>query len=314
MHFVRRALQRWTVGAKREASAREQLKFQQRSRRALPCTVLRTLLPEDYRGFSCQLAGNPLYQWFCHIDALDLVRVPSKSEVQRYADWLPAEQMRELIEGLLQGALHKPRKLGLKEPLDLEACFPDSTCLEANIHLPTDWVLLRDGVRTLMKATRLIRQAGLRGRMEPPEEFLRRMNRLNIQMSQQGRRPGRKQERKRVLGAIKKLVRVVRAHARRHRDLLDQRWEQIEWTRGQAEQILRRLDSVLELLPRAQTEGRIGILKNGFLGRPLRAKGFAHRQLALAWGVLTPDLWRLARLRRIQKKTQAKPLPLRQAA
>jgi hypothetical protein len=274
MDFVRRALQRWTVGAKREASAREQLKFQQRSRRALPCTVLRTLLPEDYRGFSCQLAGNPLYQWFCHIDALDLVRVPSKSEVQRYADWLPAEQMRELIEGLLQGALHKPRKLGLKEPLDLEACFPDSTCLEANIHLPTDWVLLRDGVRTLMKATRLIRQAGLRGRMEPPEEFLRRMNRLNIQMSQQGRRPGRKQERKRVLGAIKKLVRVVRA----------------------------------------QTEGRIGILKNGFLGRPLRAKGFAHRQLALAWGVLTPDLWRLARLRRIQKKTQAKPLPLRQAA
>jgi hypothetical protein len=274
MDFVRRALPRWTVGAKREASAREQLKFQQRSRRALRCTVLRTLLPEDYRGFSCQLAGNPLYQWFCHIDALDLVRVPSKSEVQRYADWLPAEQMRELIEGLLQGALHKPRKLGLKEPLDLEACFPDSTCLEANIHLPTDWVLLRDGVRTLMKATRLIRQAGLRGRMEPPEEFLRRMNRLNIQMSQQGRRPGRKQERKRVLGAIKKLVRVVRA----------------------------------------QTEGRIGILKNGFLGRPLRAKGFVHRQLALAWGVLTPDLWRLARLRRIQKKTQAKPLPLRQAA
>jgi len=140
--------------------------------------------------------------------------------------------------------------------------------------LPTDWVLLRDGVRTLMKATRLIRQAGLRGRMEPPEEFLRLMNRLNIQMSQQGRRPGRKQERKRVLRAIKKLVRVVRA----------------------------------------QTEGRIGILKNGFLGRPLRAKGFVHRQLALAWGVLTPDLWRLARLRRIQKKTQAKPLPLRQAA
>jgi hypothetical protein len=38
---------------------------------------------------------------------------------------------------------------------------------------------------------------------------------------------------------------------------------------------------------RAQTEARIGILKNGFLGRPLRAKGFAHRELALAWGVLT---------------------------
>jgi hypothetical protein len=30
---------------------------------------------------------------------------------------------------------------------------------------------------------------------------------------------------------------------------------------------------------RSQTEGRIGILKNQFLGRPLRVKGFAHREL-----------------------------------
>ena len=47
---------------------------------------------------------------------------------------------------------------------------------------------------------------------------------------------------------------------------------------------------------RAQTEGRIGILKRGFLGHPMRAKGFEHRELALAWGVLTHDLWVLARL------------------
>ena len=45
---------------------------------------------------------------------------------------------------------------------------------------------------------------------------------------------------------------------------------------------------------RAQTEARIGILKQGFLGRPMRAKGFAHRELALAWGVLTHNLWMLA--------------------
>jgi len=41
---------------------------------------------------------------------------------------------------------------------------------------------------------------------------------------------------------------------------------------------------------RAQTEGRIGILKQGFLGRPMRAKGFAHRKLALAWGVANTQL------------------------
>lgn len=447
--FVERALAGWKRASKTEPSAREQGKFQQRSRRALRCTILRTLVQEDYRGFSCQLAGNPLYQWFCRIDALDQVRVPSKSEVQRFAHWLPAEQMRQVIDGLLKGAVEKPRQLGLKEALDVEAYFLDSTCLKANIHFPTDWVLLRDGVRTLMKATRLIRKAGLRGRMQAPEEFLRRMNRLSIEMSQQARRAGRKKGRKRVLRQMKKLVGVVRAHARRHRQLLEQQWEQTEWTRAQAEQILRRIDGVLELLPqaqkqaheriigersvanaekilslydpevrvmvrgkagaevefgntvllgenrqgiildyqlfrdcapadnqllfssllrvyegtgrqveavvtdrgfasasnsrtlkeggtydglcprkpaelsqrmkgkkfaglqrrRAQTEARIGILKHNFLGRPMRAKGFEHRELGLAWGVLTHNLWMLARLRK-----KKKPVALRKAA
>jgi len=445
--FVRLALENWNPGGAQPVTAAQQLKFQQRSRRALRCTLLRTLLQEDYRGFSCQLAGNPLYQWFCLVAAIDHVRVPSKSEVQRFAHWLPAEQMRAVMDGLLKQAIEQPKQLGLTEALDLDAYFLDSTCLKADLHFPTDWVLLRDGVRTLMKATLLIRQAGLCARMEPPEEFLRRMNRLSIEMTQQTRRAGRKQGRKRVLRQMKKLVGVVRAHARRHRDLLDQQWAQTEWTRPQAEQILRRLDGVLALLPRAQkqaheriigerpvanaekllslydadvrvivrgkagaevefgntvllgenrqgvildyaifresapadsqtlfdslgrvwnmagrqvgavatdrgfasaansraladsvtfdalcprqpaelsrkmqdqkfarlqrrraqTEARIGILKHGFLGRPLRAKGFAHRELALAWGVLTHNLWQLARMTEAQKAAAPRP-------
>ena len=447
--FVQRALKQWYRQGEGQPSAHEQLKFQQRSRRALRCNLLRTLLQEDYRGFSCELAGNVLYQWFCGIDALDQVRVPSKSELHRFADWLPADSMREIIQGVLKGAVEEPGKMRLKESLDLEEYFLDSTCLKANIHFPTDWVLLRDGVRTLMKATLVIRKAGLRGRMEAPEEFLRRMNRLCIEMTQKARRNGSKKERKRVLRQMKKLVGAVRDHARRHRQLLDGRWKETEWTRPQAEVVLRRIDSVLELLPRAQkqaheriiggrqvpnaekilslydpdvrvivrgkagaevefgntvligenrqglildyqifresapadsqtlmeslnrvwdwsgrqvgaattdrgfnsaansetlddsetfdatcprqpaklkekmkdekfarlqrrrgqTEGRIGILKNGFLGRPMRAKGFAHRELALAWGVLTHNLWMLARMTKMAKKKKASPLP-----
>ena len=48
---------------------------------------------------------------------------------------------------------------------------------------------------------------------------------------------------------------------------------------------------------RSQTEGRISILQRGFLGRPMRAKGFARRQLAPAWGVLTHNLWKFALMR-----------------
>jgi hypothetical protein len=285
--------------------------------------------------------------------------------------------------------------------------------------------------------------------MRPPEEFLGRMNRLSLTMTQQARRVGGKKERKRVLRQMKKLVKTVRAHARRHRQLLDTHWKQTGWSRPQAGQILRRLDGVLEKLPRAlkqaheriigarqvpnadkllslyepevrvivrgkagaevefgntvllgenrqgvildyqlfresapadsqvlfgsllrvragtgrdvgavvtdrgfysaansrtlregdtfdglcprgptrlrermqeakfarlqrrraQTEARIGILKANFLGQPLRAKGFEPRQLALAWGVLTHHLWKLARMRQAKRKREPEPLP-----
>lgn len=49
---------------------------------------------------------------------------------------------------------------------------------------------------------------------------------------------------------------------------------------------------------RAQTEGRIGILKNQFLCQPLRSKGFTFRKLSVEWAVLAHDPWVLARLPR----------------
>ena len=53
---------------------------------------------------------------------------------------------------------------------------------------------------------------------------------------------------------------------------------------------------------RSQTEGRISIILHNFVGCPVRAKGFAHRQEAVGWGVLTHNLWVLARLARKQAK------------
>ena len=47
---------------------------------------------------------------------------------------------------------------------------------------------------------------------------------------------------------------------------------------------------------RAQTEARVAVLKNVFLGGIPRAKGFENRQLQVAWAVLSHNLWVLARL------------------
>jgi hypothetical protein len=52
---------------------------------------------------------------------------------------------------------------------------------------------------------------------------------------------------------------------------------------------------------RGSTEGRIAILKQR-QGRRLRSRGFDHRYLAVAWGVLGHNLWIVARLLIDQQK------------
>lgn len=53
---------------------------------------------------------------------------------------------------------------------------------------------------------------------------------------------------------------------------------------------------------RAQTEGRIGILKNVFIGDRLSAKGFKHQRLEVAWCVMVHNFWVLARMATIDKR------------
>lgn len=449
--FIADSFEKWKADCKfQNISAKAQRKIQIHARRALRCNISRTLLMEDFRGFAARLADSPLFQHFCAVAEVDRVQVPSKSTLQRYSQWCDEAAVRRLVDQLTQQAHLHPQKLRLRAPLDLEACFLDTTCVKANIHYPVDWVLLRDATRTLMKAVTLIRAQGLRHRMEEPALFLRRMNILAMQMTHSWNEKDSKKQRKKVLRKMDKLVGCVARHAQRYRGLLDQQWEQTEWTRGEADYILRRLDNVLVQLPaarqqarqrilqgqlvpskdkilslyeadvqvivrhkagaevefgntlllgensqgmiidwelfqevapadarlvwrsvkrieqrlnvhvralgadrgfdsesnqqwlkeqktyngicprspkelkqrkkswkfrrlqrrRSQCEGRIGIVKNNFLGRPLRSKGFASRELAVSWAVLTHNLWVIARLPQRKAKNQTSPQAL----
>lgn len=449
--FIADTLQRWQADSKfKNISPKAQRKVQIHARRALRCNIARTLILEDFRGFAIRAADSPLCQHFCGLAELDRIRVPSKSTLQRYSQWCDDPTVRQLVHQLTQQAHLHPQKLRLRAPLDLEACFLDTTCVEANIHYPVDWVLLRDATRTLMKAIALIRAQELRHRMEEPAQFIRRMNILAMEMTHAWNHKDSKRQRKKVLRKMDKLVGCVSRHAKRYRTLLDQQWEKTQWTRGETDYVLRRLDNVLGQLPaarqqarerilqgrlvpskdkilslydpnvqvlvrhkagaevefgntlllgestqgvivdwelfkevapndarlvtrsitrieenlkihveavggdrgfdsesnqqwlkehktynalcprspkklqqrkkswkfrrlqrrRSQCEGRIGIVKNNFLGRPLRSKGFASRELAVSWAVLTHNLWVIARLPERKAKKQTTPQAL----
>ena len=154
------------------------------------------------------------------------------------------------------------RNSHLPEAVDLESAFLDTTCLSANIHYPVDWVLLRDATRTLMKAVQLIRGQGLKHRMEAPQSFL-----TPHQPALHSNDPRRQQDRSASASARKPCARwtgwwapcVITPGATAI--CWSRNWPQTQWTRPQAQQVLRRMDQVLEQLPQARKQARQRIIR-----------------------------------------------------
>jgi hypothetical protein len=259
--LMRKDLARW-LEQHQSLSAKAQQNRQRHCRCALRCNLARLLIQEDYRGFAARLADSPLLQYFCGLSEVLRITVPSKSTLERYDKWWPQVDIRQAVHELLGVGATAAHTLALPQPVDLESAFLDTTCLSANIHYPVDWVLLRDATRTLMKAVQLIRDQGLKHRMEEPSTFLTRINRLCIQMTHASRQTDRQRHRKKTLRQMDKLVGTVRQHARRYRELLAQQWQKTDWTQPQAQQVLRRMDVVLEQLPQARKQARQRILED----------------------------------------------------
>ena len=440
--------------AKRELSDKARATIQKHAVRALRCNIARVLTEESVREFSKRLADSPLFQWFCRIDRLDVIRVPSKSTLDRYEKLVSEAVVREVVDKLNGEAASMSEEgrssLGLVQALETEALFLDTSCVRANIHFPVDWVLLRDAVRTLIKSVMVIRRHGVKNRMGEPVAFIREMNRLSIEMTHTRRRLDSRRARKKVLRLMKKLMKKIDRHAHTHRDLLENRRQDTDLSEAQSRVIIERIDRVRDQLPsairqaheriiggrmvpnnekilslyerdvhvivrgkagaevefgntlllaeqsagvivdwklikdqapadskmvedsldrfervfgkdpkavagdrgfdskrnrlrlakrqvynalcprsvgelrermmedrfarlqkrRAQTEARIAIFKNGFLGRPLRSKGFVYRENSVAWSVLVHNLWVIARL----PQAEGKPIELAAAA
>jgi IS5 family transposase len=433
----------------RKVEAKERAKVQEHAVRSLRCNVVRELTGESARRLSVRLADSELLQWFCRIDRIDVVRVPSKSTLDRYEKLVPESLVRKIVDQLNGVAASVGEDgqgmLGLEKPLDIDALFLDTSCVKAHIHFPVDWVLLRDATRTLIKAVMVIRRHGAKNRMGNPAEFIRAINRLSIEMTHTRRRPDSRRARKQVLRTMKKLMKKIDRHARKHRDLLKNEWERTDLTEAEAHGIIKRIDRIREQLPeavrqaheriiggrlipsqekilslyesnihvlvrgkagaevefgntlllaeqkqgvivdwnlikdqapadstmvtdslhrfeqvfgslphamasdrgfdsepnrirlrkdgvynamcprsvtdlhermkedefvrlqkrRSQTESRIAIFKNEFLGRPMRSKGFVHRENRVAWAVLAHNLWVMARLPQAKDQSKA---------
>ena len=222
--------------------------------RCFRCGLLKILCELDYREYSVRLADSNLYQWFTGYNTLTTFKTPSKSTLERYCKMFSVEELSRIIVEMLKTASlpeYSQNLLNREKAISTEDVFADSTCLKANIHFPVDWVLLRDGVRSLTKAIVCIRRQGLKHRIPDPVSFIRNINNLSIAMTSCRRQKDSRKNRKEILRKMKRLSKAVRDHGQRYRDLLDLEWTSTSWSRPQAEQVLNRIDKVLEKLPAA---------------------------------------------------------------
>jgi hypothetical protein len=220
----------------------------------LRCNVARHLMGLPFREFSVRLADSELLQWFCSINIFGQRKAVSKSSLERFDKWFDVQDVERVIREQL-GGLQLPAQAkalaGQEAGIRLDEIFADTTCVKANIHYPVDWVLLRDATRSLICAIVTIRRQGLKHRMPAPGEFVTRINTLCIQMTHSRRRKDGRKYRKQVLREMKALSKLVQRHGERYRELLRTRREETEWTEKQAQVVIKRIDNVLEKLPKA---------------------------------------------------------------
>lgn len=221
---------------------------------SLRAELLRNLLGvPSFREFSRQLASSDLLADFCGIRELDGIRGSSKSTLERASKQFSAQQIRSFHQLLLEISANKDwcTMVELQEPVDASVCLVDSTCLEANIHFPVDWVLLKDVAMTLLKGIKLLRKHGVNNRMQYRiDVIMKMMNQLCIEMTQCRRHKDSKRQRKRVFRAMKHLLLCVGRHARAHRAKLLNIRESIELSDAQIASIVERIDEKLELMPK----------------------------------------------------------------
>ena len=231
---------------------------------ALRMELLRHLLGmPSFREFSARLSSSDLLADFCNVSFIEGNRWTSKSTLERASKFFTHEELQRMNALLTETVANSDlcADLGLEAPVDASICLVDSTCFEANIHFPTDWVLLKDVALTLLKATTLIRSQRLLNRMsQSPAELARQMNRLCIEMTHSRRRKDAKKRRKAILRRMKKLLRCIGDHARKHRELLETSWDTTELSQREAERILARIDSQLELLPQVMKQAHERII------------------------------------------------------
>ena len=243
-------------------SAKSRAKKIEYAVKGLRCNILHGYTRLSFEKLSCRIAESPLLQWFIGASRIDgEISVPCRSQLHKYSQMLTPEEIEMFVQKALDCLVSSGEALGLEKNIDCGEIYVDACALEAKIHFPVDWVLLRDAVRTLIKSILTIRRHGLIHRMSTPEDFLSAINRECMSMSSARKNKDANKKRKLIFRRMKKIELTVREHGRRYFQLLKEKWMETDLGEDEAEVILHRMENVLEKIPEAVRQAHKRIIR-----------------------------------------------------
>lgn len=225
-----------------------------RYRQGLRYSLLLGITDHSYRELSLRAADSQLFQWFTYSDRMGIISPLSKSSIERLEKLFSGEEITQLIHELNRAGGDKKRaeKILYRETeLRFDEIFADTTCVKSLIHFPVDWVLLRDAVRTLIKAIILIRSHGLYHRIPAPKGFITSMNKLCIEMTHTRKRKDSVKDRKAIYRRMKKLMKIIELHGKTYCRLLEEHWQETSFSEREAKVVVQRMKNILEQVPAA---------------------------------------------------------------
>ena len=216
--------------------------------KAFRTETLRFLLGQNsFRELSIELSKSDLLADFCLARSLEGIKGVSKSTLDRNSKLFSELELGDIHQQVTKGLIQNDNNI-LAQGLDCKTQYVDSTCIEANIHHPTDWVCLKDYCMSVLNAIQVIRKHGMLNRLpQTIPEFKTELNQLCIKMTHARRTKDAESRRKRVLRDLKEFTITVGKHGQKHLAKLAECWHESDLSLKQKEFISERLKDLLAL-------------------------------------------------------------------
>jgi hypothetical protein len=184
------------------------------------------VLGKDYRELAYLLVDSKALRQFLEIEYVEEQALPKFTTLNGWMNALPVSFLEEvnleisLRRGEKKQEAEKPEleKPEVEKPIavELKQWRSDASCVESNIHYPTDSSLLRDGLRWMYRwIERMREELGIRARLDSQEMSWEKGHRLYLEIVKLAKCQKKKERKKSYRRLIQHTERVV-GHFRGH--------------------------------------------------------------------------------------------------